>query len=186
MYLTPGIALAASLLFEKLNNPLAKLRGGIAPLVIAVSLVCVPGLERANQLRRPIRAPGPRDDAALTTGPAMPLPSVMGREIAPVIPAGQFAICPLALGITPAALYYSWRTIIPVDPNDRATTSLALAKIAARGQDAWLLLPREQTGAIRTMSDQLFAIVKAAVPAADRYKPDYSNEHWMSWRLPSK
>ncbi|MFT5285016.1 MAG: hypothetical protein ACI8TQ_001177 [Planctomycetota bacterium] len=186
MYLTPGVALAASLFFDKLSTPLAKLRGGIAPLVIAVSLVCVPGLERANELRRPIRAPGPRDDPALTTGPAMPLPSVMGREIAPVIPAGEFAICPLALGLTPAALYYSWRTIIPVDPEFPATTRLALAKIAARGKDAWLLLPREQNGAIRTTSDQLFAIVKAAVPAADRDQPDYSNEHWMSWRLPSK
>ena len=183
MYLTPAFAAAAALFIDTLATPLARLRGGIAPLVIAVSLIALPGLERANTLRRPLRDAGPRDDPSLATGPSTPLPKTMGKELAALIPSGEFAIYPSVLGLTPAHLYYAWRTLLPVDPGDPVSINYATAKLGERGRDAWLLLPRDATGELATMSAQLFETVQTALPAIDAAAPDRESDHWRAWRL---
>ena len=186
MYLLPGVATACALFFDRLAGPLAKLRGGLAPLVVAVSLVALPGLERANSLRRPLREPGPRDDSSLTEGPAAPLPETMGAELAELIPAGEFAIYPRVLGLTPAHLYYAWRTLLPVDPSDPSSINYATAKLAERGRDAWLLLPRSAEGELAVMSAALFDTVQTALPGLHRERPDREVEHWLAWRIASE
>ena len=186
MYAAPGIAASVALVFDSLSGPLAKLRGGIAPLVIAVSLVAMPGLERANALRHALRDPGPRDDASLATGPGTPLPITTGGEIAALVPAGDLAIVPRALGITAAHQYYAWRTILPVDPNDAASFTHATTVIGTRRQTAWLLLPRTAEKKQSPLSAALFDRVRARHPELNPDAPDRQSETWRVWRLPSE
>jgi hypothetical protein len=186
LYLAPGVACAGALVLDLFARPLARLRGGIAPLVVATCLLAIPGVARANELRRPLREPGPRDDPALHDGPPLPLPRMLGHEVAEVVPAGEIAIVPTATSITPAHIYYAWRTLIPVEPARPASMGPALAKLAARGKDAWLLLPRRPLPQQRAACDELFDRVAAAVPDLDRSRPDREGEHWLAWRLPAK
>ncbi len=185
LFATLGIAASGALVFDSLAQPLAKLRGGIAPLVVAASLVALPGLERANALRRLLRDPGPHDDASLTTGSTAPLPITTGREIAALIPAGDLAMVPPALGLTATHQYYAWRTLLSVDLDDAGSLTHGAAAIDQREQSAWVLLPRDTEEEFGTLSAALLDRVRASHPGLDWNTPDRQSEFWRVWRLSS-
>ena len=183
MHLAPGAAAACGLVLDSLSAPLLRLRGELAPLVVATSLLCLPALNRANAIRRPWRDPGPRDGIARTSGPAIALPSTLGREIAEVIPPGDVAIYPSALGLTPAHIYYAWRALTPVDPEDPVSVNLGNARLAASDRDAWLLIATSGPEAVVQAGEALHAFVAERLPSVAG-EPDVEREHWRAWRLP--
>jgi hypothetical protein len=182
LHLAPGAAAAAGLVLDALSRPLLRLRGGVAPLVVLTSLVCLPAVARANELRRPWREPGPRDDPSLETGPAAPLPSTVGRELNRLLPAGDAAVYPSSLGLTPAHIYYAWRSLLPVDVASAGSLSLAGTRIADHRGETWILVPRSGPRAAVTAGETLHAFIAERVPSVVG-EPEVATEHWWLWRL---
>ena len=57
--IAPAFAVLGAAFLNGVSAPLYRLRGGIAPLVVATSLVALPALSRLDELRREWRMPGP-------------------------------------------------------------------------------------------------------------------------------
>ena len=188
LHLAPGIAAAAGVVLDRLAAPLYRMKGGLAPLVVLTSLVCLPAIVRSNELRLPWREPGPRDAATPgdeeppLVGPASPLPATVGEELRALLPPGSTGIYPAELGFTPAHLYYAWRALSPVDTGDPGSIAAATARLGTHGGDAWLVVPRTGTTAAVTAGTELHAYVAERVPLASA--PDASSEHWFAWKLP--
>ncbi len=177
IYLAPGVAALAAALLDRLAAPLALLRGGIAPLVVAVSILALPGLKRANELYRLWREPGPSDGAADTRGPDMPLPSTTGAQLARLLPAGALGFYPASMSFNLAPGYYAWRTLLPVT---QAGFGERLGQARLRGlgsRERYLLLPKDPPPAVLADVGGVRAELAAAgAPAAE-------DERWELWRL---
>jgi len=175
--LAPGVAALAACAVVALARPLARLKGGIAPLVVVTSMIGLPGVARANELRERWRAPGPRDDPALVSGPDRPLPSTIGAELNALVPAGAVAFYPLSLGFNQAPGYYAWRTLIGVT-RDTFGRMVGIVQLMGLGErDKFLVIPKDPMPAviaeIGTVRDQLVALDALFA----------EGEHWEVWRL---
>jgi len=113
LYLTPAAALLAARALHAVSLPLQRLRGGTAPLVLLAASLVLLGLARFEAWRFAVRAPGPRDVAGLERGPEAPLPRTAGVALGELLPPGSVGLTPPELGLTPAAAWYAWRTLLP-------------------------------------------------------------------------
>ncbi len=173
--LAPGVALSGAAFLDALAAPLGRLRGGVAPLVVATSLVGFPGLARANELYRIWRAPGPADGGG--PGPIEPLPATSGREIAELLPAGAVGFYPLSLAFTHAHGFYAWRTLVAVT---RETFGMQLGRVELLGlgeREHYLLLPRDPSPAVEAEIGD----VRATLAAKGALSAE--SAHWELWRL---
>lgn len=173
--LAPAAAVLAAHLLDALAPALYRLRGGLAPLVVATSLVCVPALLRAGAIQRAWRDPGPRDDPRVA-GPATALPSTYGRELAALLPADAIGLVPHSMAFTPAVSFYAWRQLVPVS---RASWGKALARIEEvlelGDRPRFMLLPRDPPAGIRAEIESVRADL------ARRFQPVAVGEHWELW-----
>jgi hypothetical protein len=175
--LAPGLAALAAALLDSLTAPLARLRGGIAPLVVAASLLALPGLQRANELFRLWREPGPADGVPGGRGPATPLPPTTGAEVARLLPPGALGFYPASVSVNLAPCYYAWRTLLPVT---QASFGERLGQARVRGlagRERYLLLPKDPPPAVLADVGGVRAeLATAGAPAAE-------DERWELWRL---
>ncbi|MEM7309089.1 MAG: glycosyltransferase family 39 protein [Planctomycetota bacterium] len=175
--LAPGAAAAAAVLLDALATPLARLRGGVAPLVVATSLVGLPGIARANQVRYRWREPGPRDDPARTFGPDAPLPATVGREISELLPPVSVGFYPEALGFNQAASWYAWRTLIDVE-KETFGAGVGIATLLGLGErPRFLLIPKDPAPEVEAQVGDVHEQLKAAG------EPFRTSEHWEVWSL---
>ncbi|MCZ6599157.1 MAG: glycosyltransferase family 39 protein [Planctomycetota bacterium] len=177
--LAPACAVLAAHLLDALAPALYRLKGGIAPLVVATGLIGMPGLARLDTLRNEWRAPGPRDDPALEHGPPAPLPRTVGDEIRALLPAGAIGLHPIGLDFTAATSFYAWRTLLPVSPK---TLGDALGRLKAMGlkkRDRYLLLPKDPPDPVREQVDEM----RARALLAGMHEPAAEDEHWELWPL---
>ncbi len=163
----PGAAALGATLLDRLAPWLFRLRAGIAPLVVATGLVGMPGIARVNQVRELWRAPGPRDDPELTTGPATPLPKTAGEEIGALLPPGAVGLYPRSLGYNLAVSYYAWRTLLPVTDETWGFQMTFLRDTGLGDRPRYFLLPRRppkeleaRMASIRARLDELFEPVQ--------------------------
>lgn len=113
LYLAPAAALLAARALHAFSLPLQRLRGGTAPLVLVTGSLVLLGLAHFEAWRNVVRAPGPRDVAGLERGPQAPLPKTAGAALHELLPTGSLGLTPPELGLTPAAAWYAWRTLLP-------------------------------------------------------------------------
>ena len=175
--LGPGVACLAAIVLDALAAPLARLRGGIAPLVVATLMLGIPGIARANAVRQLWREPGPRDDPALSEGPGTALPITAGREIAALLPPNSIGFYPLALGFNQAPAYYAWRTLVGVD---RDSFGMRVGMLEQRGLaelPKYLIVPKDPTPATAAQ----LAEVKETL--AEMGSPVAEDDRWEVWAL---
>ncbi len=182
----PGACALAALVFDRLATPLARLRAGIAPLVVAVGLVAMPALARMEALRYEWRAPGPADvpPGAVAPGPPVPLPVTNGRELAELLPPRSATLYPEALGLNTATFYYAWRTMYPIAHPDGA--SLAQQFFHSLGLErapTYLALPRDPPPAARPGVESLRAAFAERLPALAERPPERETARWVAYRL---
>ncbi len=174
--LVPAAAVATAHLLAGLAPALTRLRGGLAPLVVATTLLAVPALLRAGEIRREWREPGPRDDPSLASGPAAALPATYGREIAELLPPEAIGLVPRSMAFTPAVGFYAWRQLVPVS---RETWGQALERIRdvlhLGDRPRFMLLPRDPPAPIRAEIEGVRADL------ARRFQPLAVAEHWELW-----
>ena len=175
--LAPGAAAAAAALLDALARPLARLRGGIAPLVVATSLVGMPGLARTNEVRHRWREPGPRDDAAQTSGPAAPLPDTLGRELAELLPAGSVGYYPRALGFNQAPAFYAWRTLVDVDVPSFGSRLGFVELLGLGDRPRYLILPVNPDPAVEAQAGEVRELLRSGG------EPSARSAIWEVWRL---
>ncbi len=175
--LAPAAAALAAVFLDALAPHLARLRGGIAPLVVATSLVGMPGIARTNEVRHLWRAPGPRDDPSLTTGPDQPLPATSGAEIAAILPAGSIGLYPRQLAFNNAPSFYAWRTLLPADRETLGQTIGIIGELGLADLPRYLLLPREPDEAMRADIEAIRADLAA------RVEPVAGDDKWELWPL---
>lgn len=175
--LAPAVAALAAVALDALGRPLARLRGGFAPLVLAAALVGLPAVARAGAIRALWRAPGPADDPPRADGPPTPLPSTAGAEIAEVLPAGAVGLVPAGYVTGPAVSYYAWRTIVGVD---EATWAVRLGQVdetlGLRDAPHYLLFPREAPPGVRALIERFRPglVERFGAPLAQ-------SAHWELW-----
>lgn len=179
--LAPGIAVAAGVFVDRLAAPLYKLRAGVAPLVLVIGTIGLPGLARADQLRHAWRAEGPRDNPDLDSGPARPLPKTLGPEFAELLPPGSVALYPNALGLNLATFYYAWRTMLPLEA---AAPQATLNRLTGFDGEIWLILPVHPAPGQRAACEALYKLMIESLPQLAEGEPTAQNAHWRAWRLP--
>ncbi len=174
LYLVPGVCLLAARALHSISLPLQRLRGGIAPLVLCTGTIMLPGLARFENWRGMERAAGPRDDAALSRGPAAPLPQTVGVQLAQLLPAGSVGFHPSALGLTPAAAWYAHRSLFPVaNPGDPAI-DLVLQATGLASAPQFFVLPKDPAPqAAQAVQDLRAAFADVA--------PTYETDKWAAW-----
>lgn len=174
LYLAPGVVLLAARALNQVSRPLLHLHAGIAPLVVATSTIALPSLVRFEAWRFAGRIPGPRDPGGLQRGPEAPLPSTAGRGIAEVLPPGALGIHPEVLGLTPAASWYSWRSLWPVDARVLPLAPEVLGGLALPGAPLFLLLPDDPPPSTAETIDSIRESLSEGELAAGR---------WRAWRV---
>lgn len=169
--LAPGLAALGGLGFEGLGRWLDAQHSRGAAFVVCVAIALVPALLRQDELRSEWRAPGPLDRPAGTRGPALPLPSSAGEQLAELLPAGAIGVYPASLGFTPAASYYAWRTLLP-----RELAPILIERLHLERQPRYLVLPRAPWPACA-------AEVEALQSERAGSAPDLETADWRAWRL---
>ena len=156
LYAAPGAAAAAAMLLACCARPILHLRAGIAPMVLLVSALLLPGIAQANRRLRELRAPKSELQDALA------LPRALGGELAPLVPRGAVGLLPEALGANLASSYYAWRNLYWTPELDAELPPWLAASSALADAPAVLLLPRHPPSAARP------AVEALEVAATDR------------------
>jgi hypothetical protein len=121
LYLAPAAAAAAALVFDALAPRLWALRGGLAPLVVAVSLVALPGLAFADAFAR------------AQARPEWPSPKELAREVEGLVPQGSVCLAPAELGFDLQTACYAGRNLVVLDqPQDFDALAARFAAWSAR------------------------------------------------------
>jgi hypothetical protein len=175
LLVAPAVAASAASALASLARPLLRLRAGIAPHVLLVGSLVLPGFLPLARLEHEFRAPGPADDPQLSEGPELALPKNLGHAIAPLVPRGTVAFVPEALGTTPALAFYAWRNVLPAgDARGTVPPPFSSSRFLA-GAPRCLLLPDAPPAGAREEVDALRSAVEAA--------PSMSNQGWKSYAL---
>ncbi len=174
--LVPALSGLAAFALDRLAQPLAKMRAGVAPLVLATAMLAAFGLWRTNDLRFDFRSRG-TESRADRPAPALPLPDVSGAELATLVPAGGLGIYPAGLGLNLAVSFYAWRSLWPATgAND--TLPIAVAQRFGLGSaPRVLLLPKYPWPAVAAKAAELEHSWAKDLP------PDRESEHWRAWDL---
>lgn len=183
--LAPALAALGAAALEAAAPALARLRGGLAPLVVLTSALSLPAVLRTNELRREWRAPGAHGGPAgaeVADGPESELPDRIGRQIAEVLPAGTLGLYPHSLGLTPAAGFYAWRSLWPVDSSASGLEAVsgARANVPCSGfglTEAYLIVPLVPPASAADSVAGLRERARASRP------PDRETANWQAWRL---
>lgn len=98
LWLAPAVAALGAIALDAAAPALLRLRGGVAPLVVATSLIVMPCLAREAEIRAELAVPSPVD---------------AGREIARLVPPDAVVLCPESAGYNLAWAFYAWRNVAP-------------------------------------------------------------------------
>ena len=177
MFLAPGVLAFAAIALDALAPRLAKLRAGLAPLVVAVSTLGLFGVQRTNELRYALRARDASESASGAPAPELPLPDESGAEIAALVPPGAFVLHPSALGLNLAVDLYAWRSLWPIASPDDTRPDAVARSVGLGDAPRWLVLPNAPPASARAACNALRAAL-----APDR-APDAANERWSAFRL---
>jgi hypothetical protein len=175
--LAPGLLAFAALSFEALAPRLAKLRAGLAPLVVAVSTLGLFGIQRTNELRYAARA---RDASESSTGAAAPdiaMPDECGADIASLVPNGAFVVHPSTLALDLAVDLYAWRSTCPIASADDSRPDALAQQIGLGAAQRWLVMPNAPPPRAQAQCAELRAKLTHGRAA------DASNARWSAWRL---
>jgi hypothetical protein len=163
MLVAPGFAVLAAVALDALAAPLARLRAGIAPLVVIVSSIALLGVRELHAQRYRSRAPLGEPAPAGLAPPALPLPDATGAELASLIPPGSVGLYPSETDLNLAAGFYAWRSLFPIAaPGDAAPA--ARARAAGLEQAArYLLLPTPPPAGVEEQAASLRAALAPPV-----------------------
>ncbi|QDU68671.1 hypothetical protein [Engelhardtia mirabilis] len=180
LHLVPGLAAAAGVLIARLSS-------GATPaarwLVLTAALaVVVEGGLRSAQLHGRWRGAGPELGQSSAAAPLLPAPSRLGPALAELLPAGDVAWYPGALGLGPATSFYAWRTLLPVTPGSYEATQLSQNDLGLEQATTWLAIPTAVPPSAQAAVDELLANLEAALPGSVR-EPSAANAGWRLWRL---
>lgn len=176
--LTPGLAALIGLglgNWVERNWPSRVALGSLVPAIV----LAVVGSWGGDALTRPWRAPVGEPDA-----PSIPLPPVIGREVAARVPADSAVWYPDQLGLNPAAFFYAWRTMLPVAASD-SSYSMAqgqLERFAQGDHPLVLALPTNAPPRVLQQSAQLEARLASQYPEIHAH-PLVDDDRWRVFRL---
>ncbi|MFT7669571.1 MAG: hypothetical protein ACI8X5_002276 [Planctomycetota bacterium] len=173
LYATPAATILAARAIHMGSLRLQKLRGGIAPLILVVGTVMLGGLTRFETWRKAVRAPGPSDQAEVSTGPDAPLPQSVGRELSMLLPAGSVGLHPSALGLNLASTWYAWRSLIAIDSLDDGIVDFVLKVVGLESAQRYLVLPKSPPAAAAAAVEEMRALLPA--------EPDLTSKDWEAW-----
>ncbi len=174
--LAPALSGLAALALERAAGPLAKLRAGPAPLVLAIAALAAFGMWRTDDLRFDFRSRGEQSRTA-RSAPALPMPDVSGAEIATLVPAGGLGIHPSSMGLNLAVSFYAWRSLWPATGANDTLPMAVAQRFGLGGAPQVLLLPRHPWPAIAAQVAELEHAWAKDLP------PDRESENWRAWDL---
>ena len=174
--LVPGLSGLAALALDRAADPLAKMRAGLVPLVLATAALAAFGLWRTNDLRFDFRSRG-AETRTDRPAPALPLPDVSGAEIATLVPAGGLGIHPSSMGLNLAVSFYAWRSLWPATGAGDTLPMAVAQRFGLGGAPQVLLLPRHPWPAVAAQVAELEHAWAKDLP------PDRESEHWRAWDL---
>ena len=161
MWLAPGIAVLAATAIEAAARPLARLRAGIAPVVVLTGTLGLFATQRFNELRHPRRARTADESALPLPALELPLPDATGRELASLLPQGSLGLYPSDVGLNLASSFYAWRSLWPITgPEDGAWRKVA-ARFGLGDAPVVLLLPTRPPESARAQVEALRALATA-------------------------
>lgn len=177
MMLAPGLAALGAVALDAAAPGLARLRAGLAPLVVLVSSLALIGIASTGALRHGLRAPA-GDTRGGRAAPQLALPGETAAAVAQLLPRGALGLHPRALGLNLAVSLYAWRSLWPIaGPVDPSVDAVA-ARVGLEAAPRWLLVPDPPPLAV---SGDLAALRTALV---DVRPPDAVACGWSGWRLP--
>jgi len=170
MLLAPGAVAASAFLVFQFGRPLLRLRAGLAPVVVVVGAIVMPGLGQLTQLRAELRLP-----LADTDNDRLPLPRKVGAELAELLPPGCVALAPNALGLNLAATYYAWRNLLSVDEPRRPR--LLESSLFLRDRPVYAVAPERYPPQLEA------ALAAWRTSAGAERAPDLRSDGWVAWRV---
>lgn len=145
MLVAPGLCALGAVALDALAPLLARLRAGLAPLVVLASTVALVDLGRAQALRFDLRAPR----GALLEGRASPesdLPHETAAALREVLRPGELGLHPAELGWNLAVTLHAWRSLWPVAAPDDAVVEVVARRMALERAPRLLLVPDSGPG----------------------------------------
>lgn len=170
MFAAPAAAMLAARVLHAFSLFLQRLRGGIGPLVILVGSVMLPGLAQFEAWRAQARAAASEDE--VSAGQRLPLPQVIGGQLAELLPAGSVGVHPEALGLNLAATWYAWRSLVPMASLDDPVPQLAAERLGLGRAPCFVVLPNTPPASALGSIESL---------RADLGEATLSTEDWMAW-----
>ena len=117
MLVAPGLCALGAQALDALAPRLARLRAGLAPLVVLVSTIAVVDLARAQALRFDLRAPRGAQHPGRPS-PELDLPRETGAALREVLAPGELGLYPAELGLNLAVTLHAWRSLWPAASRD--------------------------------------------------------------------
>ncbi len=147
LFAAPAVAVLAANALAHLGRPLLALRAGVAPLVLVLASLLLPGLARETAFERGLR------DALV--------PRALAEEIGQLVPRGTLAFVPTALGTNPALAFYAWRNVLPsADPSGALPPPYSSSRFLAAAPRVFLL-PNDPPAAARAEVEVLRGVLEA-------------------------
>jgi hypothetical protein len=142
MLIAPGALALAATALRLLGRISLRLRGGLAPLALVVSLLASYGAWRSNELRYRYRAA--RDDrpSGNWPPPELDLPEAIGAELGSLLPPRALGLYPAELGFNHAVAFYAWRTLLPVHSLEDPLARALAERFGLSDASRFLVLPR--------------------------------------------
>lgn len=167
MYLAPGVIVLAAIAIEAAARPLARLRAGIAPVVVLVGSLGLFATQRFNELRHELRARVSAESPLGLPAPELPLPDVTGREFASLLPPGGLGLYPSDMGLNLAVSFYAWRSLWPVNGPEDSSWRAVAERYGLGEAPVFLLLPTTPPPGARTQVDALGTLAVDPAPTAE-------------------
>jgi hypothetical protein len=177
MLVAPGLCALAATALDALAPRLARLRAGLAPLVVLVSSIAMFGIARTSDLRHALRAPA-GDTRGGHAAPELARPNEIGAALAEVLPPGSLGLHPRALGFNLAVSLYAWRSLWAINGPDDPSPDIVAKRTGLASAQRWLALPDPPP---ERLSNELHALRSALI---GDHAPDATTPGWSAWRLP--
>ncbi|HVS18207.1 MAG TPA: hypothetical protein VMT18_06375, partial [Planctomycetota bacterium] len=145
MLVAPGVCALGAVGLDALAPRLARLRAGLAPLVVLASSIAVVDLARAQDLRFDLRAPR---GAAHPSRPApqLELPHQTAAALREILAPGELGLYPAELGLNLAVTLHAWRSLWPFERAQDPAVELVTRRAGLEHAPRLLLLPDEGPG----------------------------------------